>query len=75
MEAKKELKKGHIVIDGVEYVAQKEAIKLVGLTRATFCQRVSQFGIKEFRRNSRRVMYRVEDIENGYKNGWFQKWY
>lgn len=72
---RKELKKGHIVIDGVEYVAQKEAIEIVGLTRPTFCQRVSHFGIQEFRRNSRRVMYRVDDIENGIKNGWFQKWY
>jgi hypothetical protein len=75
METKKEFKKGHIVIDGVEYVSQKEAVEIVGLTRPTFLLRVSHFGIQEFRRNCRRVMYRLEDIENGIKNGWFQTWY
>ena len=74
MEKRNEMKKGYIVIDGVKYVTQKEAIERVGLTRPTFCNRIANFGIKEFRRNSRRVMYQLEDIENGIKNGWFQKW-
>lgn len=64
-----------IVVDGVAYVAQKEALRMTGLTRPSFCNRVSHYGIQEFRRNSRRVMYRVADIEEGIKNGWFLKWY
>ena len=73
MEEKTKIKS--FFIEGVEYVNQKSAIMMSGLTEPTFKKRVAEFGIERQVKSNRRILYRKADIENAIRNGWFQKWF
>ena len=63
-----------VTIDGVEYINQRRAIKVSGMTDPTFKKRVAQFGIEKIVRPNGRILYKRADIENALQNGWFNKY-
>ena len=62
-------------VDGIEYVNQHSAVVMSGLTDITFKKRVTEFGIKNTKRENGRIIYRKSDIEDAIRNGWFNKWF
>lgn len=64
-----------VIIDGVEYINQQQAAKMVGHSVFSFVRKVEKFQIEKIKRQSGRVLYRTEDILNGIEKGWFKKWY
>lgn len=64
-----------IILDEEEYVNQKEAADSVGLSVFTFRKKVEKYSIPSKKLDSGSVLYRVKDIEDAVKKGWFLKWY
>ncbi len=65
-----------VVLDGVEYVNQANAVKMVGMSVPTFRKRVESYGIKQVNVPAyRKVLYRKKDIEDALERGYFSKWY
>ena len=65
-----------VVLDGVEYVNQANAVKMVGMSVPTFRKRVESYGIKQVKVPAyQKVLYRKKDIEDALERGFFTKWY
>ncbi len=65
-----------IVLDGVEYVNQANAIKMVGMSIPTFRKRVESYGIKQVNIPAyKKVLFQKKDIEDAIERGYFTKWY
>ena len=65
-----------VVLDGVEYVNQMNAAKMVGMSIPTFKKRVECYGIKQVKVPAYlKVLFRKKDIEDALERGFFTKWY
>lgn len=65
-----------VVLDGIEYVNQANASKMVGMSIPTFRKRVEAYGINQVNLPAyKKVLFRKQDILNAIERGYFTKWY
>lgn len=64
-----------IVLDGAEYVNQKIAAESFGLSVFTFRKKVKIHQIPFIKLDSGTVLYKVTDLEQAAKKGWFRRWF
>lgn len=65
-----------VVLDGVEYVNQMNAAKMVGMSIPTFKKRVECYDIKQVNVPVyKKVLFLKKDIEEAVERGYFTKWY
>lgn len=65
-----------VILDGVEYVNQANAVKMVGMSIPTFRKRVESYGIKKVNVPAyQKVLFLKKDIEDAIERGYFTKWY
>lgn len=69
-----ENKTNGVIIDGVEYLNQRQAARLAGISVITFKSKVEKFKIEKNKRPSGLVLYRLNDIMDAIANGWLNKW-
>lgn len=64
-----------IIVDGVAYIKQVDALKMTGTKLSTFKNKVDRFGIKKYKVNGLgREMFRKDELVDAIERGLFIKY-